>query len=215
MTIQKPISYILFDACFTLMDKPELWQRIVGVLGNNGYGVTLLELQTKHKILTEAIPFPDQTTADFYQLFNTKLLYALGIIPTSELLEEIYAACKNLSWEAYEDTEMLSRLKLPMGVLSNFNHSLPLKLKRILDASFEHIFVSETMGVAKPNLDFYQEAIQEIGIPPAEILYIGDSLALDIAPALEVGMQALLIDRNKVFPSFNARLDSLYELDEI
>lgn len=215
MNIEKPVSYLLLDACFTLMDKPQLWMNLVTILKKHGHEVGLNELQSKHKLLSEAITFPDRTSADFYTKFNTELLYALGIIPTKELLEAIYEGCKHLAWQAYEDTSILSSLKLPMGVLSNFNSSLEIQMEELFAIKFEHIFVSELMGIAKPHIEFYTKAIEAIGIPAQEILYIGDSLKLDIEPALKVGMQAFLIDRNNVFPSFANRLDSLEVLKEI
>lgn len=215
MNVKRPVSYLLLDACFTLMDKPQLWSNLRTILHSHGYEVSSEELKQKHKLLSEVITFPDQTSADFYTRFNTELLYALGIIPTRVLLAAIYEGCKYLPWEAYEDTAVLAALQLPIGILSNFNHKLEKQLGEILDIDFKHIFVSEIMGASKPDIVFYQKAIAAIGIPAEEILYIGDSIKLDMVPAMEVGMQAYLIDRNSVFPNFPNRLESLEALRQI
>ncbi len=203
------ISYILFDACDTLIYKPALWENWQTVLQKNGYQIADLELQKVHKLLSEAIVFPDRTSAAFYEEFNAKILYALGIIPTAKLLAEIFAACQYLPWVACADTAILSDLNVPIGVLSNFNKTLPQKLGDLFGNIFQDVFVSEVLGVAKPRLEFYQKAIENIGLPANEILYIGDSLRLDIAPALAVGLKPLLIDRGGFFKGFPQRLDSL------
>jgi len=215
MIIESPISYILFDACETLMHKPALWKNIMQVLTANGHQVEKKELQHKHKLLSECIHFPDRTSKSFYQKFNAEVLYALGIIPTDKLLEQIFEACTYLPWVTYEDTAVLEEIKLPMGVLSNFNSTLKDKLDDLIGDVFEEVLISEVLGVAKPAITFYEKAIKKIGVPPAEILYIGDSLKLDIQPALAVGMQPLLIDRIRLYPNYVNRLDSLSQLNTL
>lgn len=211
-TINTPISYILFDASGTLIHKPLLWERILEVLQKNGYKVQAEDLMKKHKLLSEIIHFPDRTSKNFYADFNAELLYALGIIPTNEVLEQIFNACTYLPWECFEDSVVLSQLPYPVGILSNFNASLKEKVEVFFGDIFQHILISEVLGVAKPQIEFYKKAIDIIGIPPQEILYIGDSLKLDIKPALEVGMQPILIDRHQLFGGFENRLDSLSQL---
>lgn len=213
--LQKNISYILFDASGTLIQKPLLWERILDVLQKNGYKTSLDDLQKKHKLLSEIIHFPDRTSKDFYAYFNAELLYALGIVPNENLLDELFDACTYLPWEVFEDTSILKDLPYPIGILSNFNSSLQEKMEQFFGNIFQHILISEVLGVAKPNIDFYKKAIATIAIPPEQILYIGDSLKLDIKPALEVGMQPLLIDRHQLFGSFENRLDSLNQLIDL
>ncbi len=214
MPAATPVSYVLFDACLTLMHKPTLWQKMLGVLANNGYQVNPQELETKHKILSEAIHFPDQTSKDFYQQFNAEVLYALGILPTKELLKQIFEACTYLEWEAYDDTAVLTELNLPIGVLSNFNSTLKNKLDNLVGDIFDQVIISEVLGVAKPKVEFYEQAIELIGVAPEEILYVGDSIKLDMQPALAVGMQPYLIDRNQIFMNYPQRLDSLQDLQK-
>lgn len=215
LNIKKPISYILFDASGTLIHKPLLWERILEVLQKNGCKTDLEDLQKKHKLLSESIHFPDRTSKDFYADFNAELLYALGIIPTETLLEQIFNACTYLPWESFEDAAVLKQLNYPLGILSNFNSTLKEKMDVFFGDIFQDVLISEVLGVAKPNIEFYKKAVERIGVPPEQILYIGDSLKLDIKPALEIGMQPLLIDRHHLFGSFENRLDSLNQLIEV
>ena len=64
----------------------------------------------------------------------------------------------------------------------------------------------------KPELKFYQTAIEKLEIEASEILYIGDSLKLDIIPAKKLGMNTLLIDRDNIYPNSEKRISSFKEL---
>jgi putative hydrolase of the HAD superfamily len=209
------ISYILFDAANTLIWKPNLFSKYWATLEKNGYFVDMQDLKRCHKMLSEVLKFPDRTSEQFYASFNSEVLLSLGIIPSEKLLKEIFEACTYLSWDKYPDTSYLSGLDVPLGILSNFNSSLSTHITNLFGDRFRDIIISENMGVAKPSLDFYIGAIKTIGLPADEILYIGDSMKLDVIPAMESGMQAWLVDREGWFKGFDKRISSFSEISLI
>ena len=209
------IQYVLFDAANTIIHKPKLWERMLTVLEANGHQISPPLLRRNHKLLSECLFFPDRTSHEFYQHFNAELLYSLGIIPTTTLLDSIFKACTYLPWEKFDDTTALHNLNLPLGIVSNFNHTLSELLHTLFGSNvFCDITVSETVGAAKPQLIFYEAALAATDILASEILYVGDSIKLDMEPALAMGMQTLLIDREQVFPHFPHRIDSLSQLPD-
>lgn len=208
----KEIEYIFFDVAGTLLYKPELYTKIQMVLKANGFLFEIAEIKEKHKILSEAISFPDRTNQDFYTNFNAELLFSLGVLPDEELLKKLFSACSYLPWEKFEDTKILSELQVPIGVISNFNSSLRTKLESFFGSIFQNIFVSEELGVAKPAKRFYEIAAEKVDVQPERILYLGDSLKLDVKPALEVGFKPLLIDREDLFPNSKYAISSLLEI---
>jgi HAD superfamily hydrolase (TIGR01509 family) len=201
MTSNSQIKYILFDAANTLIYKPLLWSKMLEVLDQHQIKVEEQKLLYNHKLLSESILFPDRTSENFYYNFNTELLLSLGIIPTPQLLSDIFRNCTYMPWAKFEDTAWLKEATLPMGVLSNFNTSLSTLLLELFGNIFTHIIVSEEVKSRKPDVAFYQHAISTIGLAPEEILYVGDSLKLDIIPAQSLGLNTLLIDRADYFPS--------------
>ncbi|OJW56850.1 MAG: hypothetical protein BGO55_27815 [Sphingobacteriales bacterium 50-39] len=209
------IKYVLFDAANTLIWKPELFPRYIAALEKNGISVDPRDLRRNHKLLSEALKFPDRTSAAFYADFNSEVLLSLGILPREKLLRDIFDACTYLEWNKYEDAVFLDRLDLPMGILSNFNKSLQAHIKGLFGDRFRNIIVSEEVGVAKPAVEFYRGAIQTIGVDPGEILYIGDSLKLDMIPATACGLQAWLIDRDGWFRAIDRRISSFSEIATI
>jgi FMN phosphatase YigB (HAD superfamily) len=210
--MKNQIKYVFFDVAGTLLHKPTFYEIVLEILKLNGHQIEMFDLKLKHKIASEIIQFPDRTSRDFYQDFNEKLLYSLGIIPTEKLLEEIFSKCSYLPWEKFEDTKMLSEINIPIGIISNFNATLKEKINVFFGSVFKDIFVSEELGVSKPNIEFYKRAIEKVNLFPENILYIGDSLRLDIKPAASLGIKTLLIDRDDFYPNSEYAIQNLDQI---
>jgi len=208
----KMIGYILFDVAGTLLEKPGLFAAIQQACRESGHRRSIPEIRTKHKMLSETIRFPDRTGPTFYRRFNRELLYLLGTVPSTVLVEAIIKKCGKLTWQPFPDTTFLSDLPVPMGVISNFNATLRGKLKKSFGGIFRHVLVSEEEGLAKPSVRFYAQALQRIPLPPERVLYVGDSLKLDYEPASKLGFRALLLDRYNFYPSLKDKIASLREI---
>ena len=52
----------------------------------------------------------------------------------------------------------------------------------------EAIFISDEIGISTPNPKLYETALQRLGHKAAEVMYVGDSPAHDIAPPKSLGM---------------------------
>jgi putative hydrolase of the HAD superfamily len=53
------------------------------------------------------------------------------------------------------------------------------------------IFISDQIGVSKPNRKLYLRACHDSGVQPQEAMYVGDHPDNDIAPAKAIGMVAV------------------------
>jgi len=54
---------------------------------------------------------------------------------------------------------------------------------------------SDSWGVQKPDPRFFERIATELGLPIAEIAYVGDRLDNDVRPAASAGMQAIFLRR--------------------
>jgi HAD superfamily hydrolase (TIGR01662 family) len=54
---------------------------------------------------------------------------------------------------------------------------------------------SDSWGVQKPDPRFFERIATELGLPIAEIAYVGDRLDNDVRPAAAAGMQAIFLRR--------------------
>lgn len=200
-----PTKAVFFDVANTLLQKPDLYPTMERVLQFHGVNVPRPTLVDRHRLLSEAILFPDRTSAEFYREFNGQLLRALGVVPTDELLDALFSACTYLPWAPFPDTTHLATIEHAIGVLSNWDTSLSKRLALFGNVHFEWVLGSAEQHVRKPDAAFFQKVLAITGLEPGEIAYIGDSIRLDIEPALRLGMNAILIDREGLYPHATVR----------
>ncbi|MDH5695211.1 MAG: HAD family hydrolase [Dehalococcoidia bacterium] len=86
----------------------------------------------------------------------------------------------------------------PIAVLSDAQRVYCLEEGEILGLSpfFSHIIMSTQFGFRKPDPRLFTIASTLLEIPPAEIVYIGNEPETDVKGAKQIGMQAILLDRN-------------------
>jgi HAD superfamily hydrolase (TIGR01549 family) len=210
------IKAIFFDVAHTLLEKPTVMPTMHTVLEKHGVTVPIHELRARHAILMEAVEFPDRTDHVFYRKFNAAVVRALGAIPTSELLDDLFAAATYQPWIPYQDVATLERIALPKGILSNWDESLEEKISGSLDFDFRWILGSAAQRFRKPDPAFFHLIMEATGLQASEIAYVGDSMKLDIEPATRLGFRAILIDRESLFPySPLPRIGSLTELESM
>jgi FMN phosphatase YigB (HAD superfamily) len=209
------VEHVLFDAANTLIHKPAIWPIWHEVLHSHGVVVEELELRRIHKLTSETVRFPDRTDGAFYTSFNANVLYNLGVLPTECLLNDLFLGMHKLDWKAFEDASAIPGIKVPVSVASNFDTTLTSKLEKHFDFRFHKVVVSEDVGYRKPSEAFYQKVVETLDAEPSKVLYIGDSLELDIHPAEKIGMRAFLIDREGFYSSFENRIGSMHEINAL
>lgn len=208
------IDCVFFDVADTLLEKPELVPSLLSVLRERGIACDESAVRRAHKAARELIHFPDHTDRDFYLNFNLRLLETLGVYPDPAIAGEMYEQCRSLDWRPFADVEVLASVPVPIGIISNWDHSLFDKLKDLLPFNFQWTIGSADFGAAKPDPALFRHAIKQCGFDASRILFVGDSIRLDFAPARQVGMQSMLIDRHGLFPYFgDRRISSLHQID--
>jgi HAD superfamily hydrolase (TIGR01509 family) len=113
-------------------------------------------------------------------------------------LRQYHAAC-NL-WETVpEDTvPFLLRLRargLRRVVVSNANGTLHAHFDRLgLSPHFDAIFDSHLEGVEKPDVRFFEIALERSGSRRETTVHVGDFYEIDVVGARRAGLQAILLD---------------------
>ncbi len=105
----------------------------------------------------------------------------------------------NLFPEAHETLKYLSG-KYNLYVISNgFKESAEMKIRLCnLGQYFKHVFISEVIGVNKPDPAIFAHALKVANAQKEESLMIGDSLEADVFGALNFGMDAIYFNPNKI-----------------
>jgi putative hydrolase of the HAD superfamily len=119
---------------------------------------------------------------------NRALVVAAGVAA--------YHDTKFREWRPFPGVhELFSELKQAGVRLGIITHGLAVKqaeklirlgLTQYLDP--QAIFISDQIGISKPNPKLYQTALRELGLEPGEAMYVGDNPANDIAPPKSLGM---------------------------
>jgi putative hydrolase of the HAD superfamily len=102
---------------------------------------------------------------------------------------------------AAETLGSLKALGFRLGLLSDFPPRRKLELLG-LDGFFDAAFSTEEFGVLKPNPAPFLKLASALGLPPQEILYVGNSPRYDILGAKKAGMKAALLRRGILSTGF-------------
>lgn len=99
--------------------------------------------------------------------------------------------------------------RVPLASISNGNACLAriglLHLFRFQLAAREH-------GVAKPAASIFHAACARLGVAPAEVLHVGDDIALDVAGAHAAGLRTCWINRDgRAWPREDVRPDLAFD----
>jgi len=97
--------------------------------------------------------------------------------------------------EHYEDSlDALDRMaaRVPLAALTNGNADL----ERIgLMHVFRFQLGAREHGRAKPDASIFHAACERLGVPPAEVLHVGDDIEMDVLGAHRAGLRACWINR--------------------
>ena len=114
--------------------------------------------------------------------------------------------------------EILKRSGFTIGLISNMNQkssslSKSLGLSQFLDFAI----TSGEVGFEKPNSAIFLAALEKAALGPAETIHVGDQIASDKEGARKVGINPVLIDRdrNHIPWALCPRIEILSELPSI
>ncbi|MEZ5840840.1 MAG: haloacid dehalogenase type II [Hyphomicrobiales bacterium] len=82
-----------------------------------------------------------------------------------------------------------------IAIISNSDRDLMVRNVENIGVPVDHVFVAEDAGAYKPSLAFFRHVIAGIGCDPAEVLHVGASMSLDMAPTRDLGIRRVWIDR--------------------
>ncbi|MBI1852704.1 MAG: HAD-IA family hydrolase, partial [Planctomycetes bacterium] len=123
-----------------------------------------------------------------YEALNPAILIAAGVVAYHETKFRELAPYN----DAIEVLKILARTSLIRGVITaglevkQAEKLIRLKVYDYLTSNA--IFISDQIGISKPNVKLYQRACADLGLRPQEAMYIGDNPLHDIDPPNAIGM---------------------------
>ena len=141
--------------------------------------------------------------------------------PCAAEIYEAWALCQHFL--LYEDVpaslEALAAEDILIGLISNSHRCLDAFQEHFeLDGLIDVAVSSSQHGFMKPHPSIFEAALQVVGVPPAEAVMVGDSLAHDVEGARRLGMRGILVSRSgrvQVCPPDVQVIRSLRELPSL
>ena len=169
--------------------------------------------QSPRRLLASRLALSEKETKQVGQLIMThscdepsQLVRALAeLLPerdahrVREVVEAVWAEQIHCVKEIRGATSLASSLKAQgykLGIISNiwhpFYHGFCRTCPALLDL-MDYKNLSYRVGIKKPSLNLYQQAVRETGEAPSSCWMVGDTYELDMAPARQVGMNTLWV----------------------
>lgn len=88
--------------------------------------------------------------------------------------------------------------KYQVFIGSNTDNDVLESVIRKNDIKVHKIYTSETLKCYKPNPQFYISILDENGLSPQDVMFVGDSIMDDILGPKTIGIKTIWIDRNGI-----------------
>ncbi len=103
--------------------------------------------------------------------------------------------------DAHATIERLAASGYTVSLLSNADEDFLLGALSRCSFDFAAIQSSETLRTYKPNCAIFLAHCEELGVDPASVLYVGDSLPTDVRGASAAGMRTAWVRRSERAPA--------------
>jgi len=150
----------------------------------------------------------------FYRIFSDEL----PILNLDDELVDMIAkdlVYNNRKYKFYDDVyEVIPKLyeRYELGIVSDAWPSLLNVYEEAgLRDYFSKFIISSIIGLTKPDKGMFIPALEELGISPAQTLFIDDNYR-NCQGAEELGINSIVLDRDK---SYDQQVESISTLDEL
>ena len=154
----------------------------------------ILEAFGRHEAEIEAGPYKP-----YRKVLGEVLTAMLGHSGQAPSAEEVAAFGGSVvDWPAFPDSgAALARLqtRFALGVITNCDDDLFAASEARLGIKFDHVITAQQAKRYKPNPRGFELAFERIGLPPARILHVAQSLFHDHVTAKQLGLRTVWVDR--------------------
>jgi len=214
---------VLWDIDGTLLDFEKAEEAgIRGCFKNFNLGECTDEMLEEYKIINRGywqamergeIEKPVLLVKRFEDFLNAYGLDSSVAAEFNELYQVLLGETVVFTPHAWETIQALKGKVLQCAVTNGTKVAQDGKLKNSkLDTEFDHIFISEVVGIEKPNVGFFDAVFAKIGkYAPDEVLIVGDSLTSDIQGGANAGIRTCWFNpkgvenTSKLKPDFEIR----------
>lgn len=117
---------------------------------------------------------------------------------------DVHSRFAREGYRAFDDVDVLVEAvrssPVPVGLITNGGSVTQREKLRALgiDDWFDVVIISGEVGVAKPDAEVFEHALEVIGVRDERAWHVGDSLAADVAGARASGVTSVWLNRDGV-----------------
>lgn len=118
--------------------------------------------------------------------------------------------------------EMLERLKddfiFCLGTNAELSTSVEIRgaLQRVaIDRYISRIYCYQEIGILKPSRRFFEAVLQDLELPAAQVVMVGDSLVNDVFGALQADMSGIWYNSISMDELRQERLETIHDFAEL
>jgi putative hydrolase of the HAD superfamily len=218
---------VFFDVDFTLIYPGPTFQGEGYQAFAARYGMDIDAARFDHAVHAASSILDDQQQhvydADIFVRYTARIVEEMGghgdrVIECAREIYDEWAACQHFF--LYDDVAPALRTLAAdgyrLGLISNSHRSLEsFQTHFELDGLVSAAVSSSEHGYMKPHPSIFEAALQQIGVPAAASVMVGDSFTHDIAGAQGVGMRGVLVHRSAAPISAPAAVPVIRTLTEL
>ncbi|MDF1666827.1 MAG: HAD-IA family hydrolase, partial [Planctomycetota bacterium] len=150
----------------------------------------------------------------FYKGVNPTFIISAGIIAYHETKTQELQPFP----DALEFLKALTNTTLTRGIITSglsikqAEKILRLGIYELL--THNALFISEQIGINKPNVKLYKRACSDLNLKPSQCIYIGDRAPRDIDPPKSIGMTAIHMVRGGKHAGAKGNLEPDYTVND-
>lgn len=157
----------------------------------------------------------------FFAEYERRVLRGAGVDVSQDEAWDIWRRIRKIDYglALFDDTiptlTTCRRMGLKVGLISNMNQSGDeLAGSMGLLPHLDFSITSQEVGAEKPDPLIFERALERAGAQPESAVHVGDQITSDVAGALNVGINAVLLDRDGNHKGYMAqpRITGLEEL---
>lgn len=208
---------VLFDLDDTLNDRKASWMQFARWIAGPGELLGECDEEDVHAAMLEADEGGYRLKGELFADLQKKLPWRSTM--TCEAIERIwreqFPACTVIRGDVIRVLSGLRSGGLRTGIVSNgrsdtqrskINH---MRIGHLIDA----VIISEEVRVRKPDAAIYRLALEELGISPAETLFVGDHPMHDIVGPANIRIRTAWLGKGRVWPLLDVQPD--YQINEL
>ena len=198
---------LTFDCYGTLIDwETGLLAALRSILKNHGKVVPdaqALQIYADLEAAAEAASF-----RPYRSILETVVIgfgQRLGFTPSAEEARALAESIRD--WTPFPDTvRALQRLKqrYKLVILSNIDDDLFGFSAKRLEVRFDQVITAQQCRSYKPSLNNFQTMMQRLGVSAGEVLHCAESRFHDVAPAKQLGIATVWVNRHAARPGPSA-----------